>query len=127
MIPYLSPMVIFCFATAHQLRTFTVRQNYSIPLIRSRNYKLEYLSLFPSEYQEIDIPHNVKDLPYNYFDEKCYQKVVTYLKEFDDDNIIEANSKAFITGQDSFKELWMEAKRKRRQKKINEWKEKNKD
>ena len=47
------------------------------------NYKLEYLNDFPSNHQIIDIPHNVKDLPYNYFDEKCYQKVVTYLKEFD--------------------------------------------
>ena len=47
------------------------------------HYKLEYLKSFPNDCEIVDIPHNVKDLPYNYFDEKCYQRVVTYLKEFD--------------------------------------------
>ena len=32
---------IFCFATAHQLRTSTVGQNYSIPLIRSSDFLVE--------------------------------------------------------------------------------------
>lgn len=55
------------------------------------NYKVEYLQKFPETYEVVDIPHNVKDLPYNYFDEKCYQKVVTYLKEFDVNEIVKDN------------------------------------
>ena len=66
-----------------------MKQNLNFAWKYVDNYKLEYLSSFPIDCEEIDIPHNVKDLPYNYFDEKCYQRVVTYLKEFDMEEDVE--------------------------------------
>ena len=46
-------------------------------------FKEEYLSSFPKTHEVIDIPHSLIDLPYNYFDENDYQKIVTYRKVFD--------------------------------------------
>ena len=52
------------------------------------DFKDEYLSNFPKNAEIIDIPHSVKEVPYNYFDESCYQNIVTYRKVFDvDENI----------------------------------------
>ncbi len=36
-----------------------------------------------SKFQTVDIPHTNKELPLNYFDEKCYQFVSCYRKSFD--------------------------------------------
>ena len=47
------------------------------------HFEESFLSAFPKEAISIDIPHNIKDVPYNYFDEHDYQKVVTYEKVFD--------------------------------------------
>ncbi len=47
------------------------------------DYKDDYLNAFPKESQTINIPHSVKEIPYNYFDEKSYQMVSTYEKVFD--------------------------------------------
>lgn len=52
------------------------------------NFNKSYLDNFPNDYQIVDIPHNVKNLPYNYFNEKCYQKITTYYKSFDIDEDI---------------------------------------
>ena len=35
-----------------------------------------------SAFESVDIPHTVKELPYNYFDEKTYQFVSCYRKRF---------------------------------------------
>ncbi len=43
----------------------------------------EYLKTLPKEHLVVDVPHNIKDVPYNYFNEHIYQKVVTYEKFFD--------------------------------------------
>ena len=51
----------------------------------SPSYQDEYLKNGLKEYEEINIPHTVKEVPYNYFDEKEYQKVSTYEKFFDVD------------------------------------------
>lgn len=45
-------------------------------------FEESYLSTFPKEAIIVNIPHNVEDLPYNYFNEKIYQKISTYRKEF---------------------------------------------
>ena len=42
--------------------------------------------------------------------------IETYLKEFDRENIIDANEKALIMGQDGFMEKWHRAKKKRQNK-----------
>jgi beta-galactosidase len=34
---------------------------------------------------KVRLPHNAVDLPFNYFDERCYQKAFTYEKTFDAD------------------------------------------
>lgn len=78
-----------------------MKQNLNFAWKYVDNYKLEYLKSFPNDCEIVDIPHNVKDLPYNYFDEKCYQRVVTYLKEFDvekdiNDNIVILRFEAFM-------------------------------
>ena len=39
-----------------------------------------------SKKEEVNIPHNAVEVPYNYFSEKVYQDVFTYEKEFDVDN-----------------------------------------
>ena len=35
-----------------------------------------------SSFEKVDIPHTVKELPYNYFDEKSYQFISCYRKQF---------------------------------------------
>ena len=52
------------------------------------DFKESYLKSFPSNVEIVDIPHNVKKLPYNYFNELCYQKISTYKKVFDVDEDI---------------------------------------
>lgn len=39
-----------------------------------------------SKKEEVNIPHNAVEVPYNYFSEKVYQDVFTYEKDFDVDN-----------------------------------------
>ena len=39
--------------------------------------------LDPKRSQKVDIPHTIKEIPYNYFSEESYQKVTTYEKYFD--------------------------------------------
>ena len=56
------------------------------------DYKEEYLKALPKEATIVDIPHNIKDVPYNYFNENDYQKVVTYEKLFDVEENIENKS-----------------------------------
>ena len=46
------------------------------------NFSNEYLKEFKGE-QIVNIPHSVKEVPYNYFSEYEYQIVSTYEKEFD--------------------------------------------
>ena len=41
-------------------------------------FEESYLSTFPKEAIKVNIPHNVEDLPYNYFNENIYQKISTY-------------------------------------------------
>ena len=47
------------------------------------DYKEEYLEKLPDNKQEIDIPHSVIKVPYNYFNELDYQHLFTYEKIFD--------------------------------------------
>lgn len=55
------------------------------------NFSWKYLPFFDEKFlkevlkdgEVINIPHTVKEVPYNYFDEKEYQKIVTYEKIFD--------------------------------------------
>ena len=49
----------------------------------SPNFKEEYLKKIPDSFELVNIPHSVKEVPYNYFDEKDYQIVSTYEKIFD--------------------------------------------
>ena len=51
------------------------------------DFQDEYLKKMPKEAQIINIPHTVKEIPYNYFDEKIYQKIFTYEKEFKIDKV----------------------------------------
>lgn len=50
------------------------------------DFKKEYLTSMPENSLKVNIPHVVKEVPYNYFDEKCYQGVSTYEKIFDVDH-----------------------------------------
>ena len=50
------------------------------------DYKSEYLKKMPEEAQNINLPHNAVEVPYNYFDESSYQIISTYEKIFDVDN-----------------------------------------
>ncbi len=60
--------------------------NYNWEFIESFND--DYLRELPKEKKIVNIPHNAVDVPYNYFSEKIYQKVFTYVKKFDvDENI----------------------------------------
>ncbi len=59
------------------------------------NFKDEYLKALPKDAQTVDLPHNAVEIPYNYFDEKSYQIVSTYEKEFDVDNF-DKNRKYFL-------------------------------
>ena len=45
-------------------------------------------------------------------------EIETYLKEFDSDNIIAANEKALITGQDDFRAVWEQVRKKEREEKL---------
>ena len=47
------------------------------------DYKDEYLNKLPNSSENINIPHSMKNVPYNYFNEKDYQFVSTYQKTFD--------------------------------------------
>lgn len=47
------------------------------------DYKDEYLNKLPNSSEHINIPHSMKNVPYNYFNEKDYQFVATYQKTFD--------------------------------------------
>lgn len=47
------------------------------------DFKDDYLSLFPDESQNVDIPHSNISIPMHYFDEQCYQFISTYQKRFD--------------------------------------------
>ena len=47
------------------------------------DYKDEYLNKLPNSSESINIPHSMKNVPYNYFNEKDYQFVSTYQKTFD--------------------------------------------
>ena len=59
------------------------------------DFQSAYLKKFPEKYQEINIPHNAFEVPYNYFNENDYQKVVTYQKDFDIENF-NKNRRYFI-------------------------------
>lgn len=50
------------------------------------NFQSDYLKKLPESALSVDIPHNAKEVPYNYFDEKSYQMLSTYEKLFDVDN-----------------------------------------
>ncbi len=45
------------------------------------DYKASYLKELPKGMSKIDLPHTVKEEPYNYFNEESYQFVSTYFKE----------------------------------------------
>ena len=45
--------------------------------------KDEFLNSLPKDSEIVDIPHSVKEIPYNYFNEEDYQLVSTYQKIFD--------------------------------------------
>ena len=47
------------------------------------SYSDEYLTKLPSEAIKVNIPHTVKEVPYNYFSEQSYQFISTYEKIFD--------------------------------------------
>ena len=47
------------------------------------NFTNEYLKKLPEDAIEVNIPHTVKELPYNYFPGDSYQFVSTYEKVFD--------------------------------------------
>lgn len=49
-------------------------------------FEESYLDKMPESSSEVEIPHNVKMLPYHYFDESEYQGLFTYEKVFDDEN-----------------------------------------
>ena len=47
------------------------------------DFKETYLEKTPLDALKIDIPHSIKVLPSNYFNEKDFEKVTTYFKTFD--------------------------------------------
>ena len=47
------------------------------------HFKDDYLKQLPKNIEVVDIPHSFNLVPYNYFDEKDYQKIATYEKIFD--------------------------------------------
>lgn len=47
------------------------------------NFESSYLNEFPKNSIIIDIPHTNKILPYNYFDQNCYQILSTYRNTFE--------------------------------------------
>ncbi len=56
------------------------------------DYKSSYLKNFPSDSVFVNIPHNPVNVPYNYFDDKDYQKTYSYEKVFDIDTDISSKS-----------------------------------
>ena len=50
------------------------------------DFKNEYLKSLPKDAQNIHLPHNSVEVPYNYFNEKSYQIISTYEKHFDVSN-----------------------------------------
>ena len=63
-------------------------------------FKEDYLKKSPDVFEIINIPHSVKEVPYNYFDEKDYQIVSTYEKVFDVEEDIK--DKTIILNFDGF-------------------------
>lgn len=55
-------------------------------------FKKEYINQIDPEAEFIDIPHQVKNLPINYFDEKSYQGTYTYSKYINIDSSDIANN-----------------------------------
>ena len=53
-----------------------------------------------SKKEEVNIPHNAVEVPYNYFSEKIYQDVFTYEKDFDVDNF--DNDRLYILDFEGF-------------------------
>ncbi len=51
------------------------------------NYEDSYLEKFPKNSSKINIPHTVKEVPYNCFSEEIYQFISTYEKVFDVENL----------------------------------------
>ena len=47
------------------------------------DYKTSYLKELPKNMIKVDLPHSVKEEPYNYFNEESYQFVSTYAKEIE--------------------------------------------
>lgn len=45
------------------------------------NYKDEYITKTPNAAKSVDLPHNMVDFPFNYFDERIFDVVGTYFKE----------------------------------------------
>jgi len=45
------------------------------------DYKPSYLNELPKNMTKVNLPHTVQEVPYNYFNEECYQFVSTYYKE----------------------------------------------
>ena len=63
------------------------------------DYKEEYLNKLPNSSETINIPHSVKEVPYNYFNEKDYQIISTYEKCFDvEENIKDRSVKLVFDG-----------------------------
>lgn len=46
-------------------------------------FKEDYLTKFPQEAKQVNLPHNAFDLPLNYFNEESYQKISSYELEFE--------------------------------------------
>ena len=66
-----------------------------------KGYSESYLnSLDKSKSEEINIPHNPVEIPYNYFSEKTYQGVFTYEKIFDVDHF--DNNRVYILDFEGF-------------------------
>ena len=60
----------------------------------------EYLKELPKDKKVINIPHTVKEVPYNYFSEKEYQMISTYEKYFDVEDF--NNKKIYFLRFDGF-------------------------
>ena len=58
------------------------------------HFKDDYLKQLPKNIEVVDIPHSFNLVPYNYFDEKDYQKIATYEKIFDVEESLD--NKVFI-------------------------------
>ena len=67
--------------------------NYSWNFIPS--FSEEYITKLPSNVDKINIPHTVKEVPYNYFSTESYQFISTYEKFFDVDKY-DSNRRYFL-------------------------------